>query len=142
MVVKKRNLIISCIAVFISLVVGGLFLNSYIEQRKDKQRIQNIVDSFGRDADKEYESLVRKYKRLVKDIQDYDYSYSTRKRFVSELNELLGQNKYNIDDISIWKLSANEEEDKKLLKIKSYENVQEEWFGKWFWIYVFNNYNI
>lgn len=25
---------------------------------------------------------------------------------------------------------ANEEEDKKLLKIKSYENVQEEWFGK------------
>jgi cell division protein FtsI/penicillin-binding protein 2 len=130
MVVKKRNLIISCIAVFISLVVGGLFLNSYIEQRKDKQRIQNIVDSFGRDADKEYESLVRKYKRLVKDIQDYDYSYSTRKRFVSELNELLGQNKYNIDDISIWKLSANEEEDKKLLKIKSYENVQEEWFGK------------
>ena len=142
MVVKKRNLIISCIAVFISLVVGGLFLNSYIEQRKDKQRIQNIVDSFGRDADKEYDSLVRKYKRLVKDIQDYDYSYSTRKRFVSELNELLGQNKYNIDDISIWKLSANEEEDKKLLKIKSYENVQEEWFGKWFWIYVFNNYNI
>lgn len=130
MVVKKRNLIISCIAVFISLVFGGLFLNSYIEQRKDKQRIQNIVDSFGRDADKEYESLVRKYKRLVKDIQDYDYSYSTRKRFVSELNELLGQNKYNIDDISIWKLSANEEEDKKLLKIKSYENVQEEWFGK------------
>jgi len=130
MVVKKRNLIISCIAVFISLVVGGLFLNSYIEQRKDKQRIQNIVDSFGRDADKEYDSLVRKYKRLVKDIQDYDYSYSTRKRFVSELNELLGQNKYNIDDISIWKLSANEEEDKKLLKIKSYENVQEEWFGK------------
>ena len=73
---------------------------------------------------------MRKYKRLVKDIQDYDYSYSTRKRFVSELNELLGQNKYNIDDISIWKLSANEEEDKKLLKIKSYENVQEEWFGK------------
>lgn len=130
MVVKKRNLIISCIAVFISLVVVGLFLNSYIEQRKDKQRIQNIVDSFGRDADKEYESLLRKYKRLVKDIQDYDYSYSTRKRFVSELNELLGQNKYNIDDISIWKLSANEEEDKKLLKIKSYENVQEEWFGK------------
>lgn len=130
MVVKKRNLIISCIAVFISLVVGGLFLNSYIEQRKDKQRIQNIVDSFGRDADKEYDSLVRKYKRLVKDIQDYDYSYSTRKRFASELNELLGQNKYNIDDISIWKLSANEEEDKKLLKIKSYENVQEEWFGK------------
>lgn len=130
MVVKKRNLIISCIAVFISLVVGGLFLNSYIEQRKDKQRIQNIVDSFGRDAHKEYDSLVRKYKRLVEDIQDYDYSYSTRKRFVSELNELLGQNKYNIDDISIWKLSANEEEDKKLLKIKSYENVQEEWFGK------------
>lgn len=130
MVVKKRNLIISCIAVFISLVVGGLFLNSYIEQRKDKQRIQNIVDSFGRDADKEYDSLVRKYERLVEDIQDYDYSYSTRKRFVSELNELLGQNKYNIDDISIWKLSANEEEDKRLLKIKSYENVQEEWFGK------------
>lgn len=130
MVVKKRNLIISCIAVFISLVVGGLFLNSYIEQRKDKQRIQNIVDSFGRDADKEYDSLVRKYERLVEDIQDYDYSYSTRKRFVSELNELLGQNKYNIDDISIWKLSVNEEEDKKLLKIKSYENVQEEWFGK------------
>lgn len=130
MVVKKLNLIISCIAVFISLVVGGLFLNSYIEQRKDKQRIQNIVDSFGRDADKEYDRLVRKYERLVEDIQDYDYSYSTRKRFVSELNELLGQNKYNIDDISIWKLSANEEEDKKLLKIKSYENVQEEWFGK------------
>ncbi len=128
MVVKKRNLIISCIAVFISLVVGGLFLNSYIEQRKDKQRIQNIVDSFGRDADKEYDSLVRKYERLVEDIQDYDYSYSTRQRFVSELNELLGENKYSLDNI--WRQSYNEEEDKKLLKIKSYENVQEEWFGK------------
>jgi cell division protein FtsB len=128
MVVKKRNLIITCVVLLLSLVFGGIFLNSYIKEKKTEQRIQSIVDRFGRDADKEYDSLVREYKRLVKNINDYDYSYSTRQRFVSELNELLGENKYSLDNI--WRQSYNEEEDKKLLKIKSYENVQEEWFGK------------
>ena len=97
MVVKKRTLIIVCIIIAVTLVVGSITTIKYVRQlNEDREKIVQ-KERFDRAVDREYKQLVREYDYIVETIKDYDYSLSFRYKYVKKLNELLVAEVYPIN---------------------------------------------
>lgn len=92
--IKKKNLKrLGVLAIVIS-ILAIIGISSYIEQRNKQREIDAYFRSIERATEREYESLKREYESYVETIQDYDYSYDFRYRYVVKVNKLLEQNIY------------------------------------------------
>ena len=131
MVVKKRTLIIVCIIIAVTLVVGSITTIKYVRQlNEDREKIVQ-KERFDRAVDREYKQLVREYDYIVETIKDYDYSLSFRYKYVKKLNELLVAEVYPINYDSefytvldcIDSLRHNKNRDLEILKSKATFNT-------------------
>ena len=92
--IKKKNLKrLGILAIVIS-ILAIIGISKYIEQRNKQREIDAYFRSIERATEREYESLKREYESYVETIQDYDYSYDFRYRYVVKVNKLLEQNIY------------------------------------------------
>lgn len=92
--IKKKNLKrLGILAIVIS-ILAIIGISTYIEQRNKQREIDAYFRSIERATEREYESLKREYESYVETIQDYDYSYDFRYRYVVKVNKLLEQNIY------------------------------------------------
>lgn len=105
-----------------------------IAEERDKAEIR---ESFERDCEKEYQSLVSEYQSIVEVIKNNDYSDRFRFRYVEKLNDLLGLQRYKTSGgwngyystvrNCISDQSFKESEDLKILRQKAYENTYAKW---------------
>lgn len=92
--IKKKNLKrLGILAIVIS-ILAIIGISTYIEPRNKQREIDAYFRSIERATEREYESLKREYESYVETIQDYDYSYDFRYRYVVKVNKLLEQNIY------------------------------------------------
>lgn len=94
MQVKKSHLIIFCVvatALIIACVIG---YNVY-ENKVEKERAsQELKEDFEREVERQYKSLKHEYESYCETLSDYDYSSSFRDRYISKINNLLGEIRY------------------------------------------------
>ena len=129
MVVKKRTLIIVCIIIAITLVVGSVTTIKYVRQLNEEREKIAQKERFDRAVDREYKQLVREYNNIVETIKDYDYSLSFRYKYVKKLNELLGSSSCDLYPITSYERSTvydcidslryNKERDLNILKLNA-----------------------
>lgn len=125
MIVKKKNLIMVCIAVSISVIVASIAISAYIRKASEEREKQELMDKFNRAVDREYKDLEREYNSIVDVIKDYDYSDSFRWKYVIKLSDLLDDYEYRrvyadygISSV-LSRLRSNKEKDLTTLKTKA-----------------------
>lgn len=125
MIVKKKNLIIVCIAVSISVIVASIAISAYVRKASEEREKQELMDKFNRAVDREYKDLEREYNSIVDVIKDYDYSDSFRWKYVIKLSDLLDDYEYRrvyadygISSV-LSRLRSNKEKDLTTLKTKA-----------------------
>ena len=65
MIVKKKNLIMVCIAVSISIIVASIAISAYVRKASEEREKQELMDKFNRAVDREYKDLEREYNSIV-----------------------------------------------------------------------------
>ena len=65
MIVKKKNLIMVCIAVSISVIVASIAISAYVRKASEEREKQELMDKFNRAVDREYKDLEREYNSIV-----------------------------------------------------------------------------
>lgn len=130
MVVKKRTLILVCITIAITVVIGSITTIKYVRQLNEEREKIVRQERFDRAVDREYKQLVREYDNLVETIKDYDYSFSFRYKYVIKLNELLADRFYPIKSSEYYTVSDcidslryKRERDLDILKIRAHVRV-------------------
>lgn len=125
MIVKKKNLIIVCILLSISVIISCIAISTYTRKRKEEREKQELIDRFNRAVDREYENLKREYNSIVEVIKDYDYSDSFRWKYVIKLSDLLDDyeykrvySDYGLSSV-IMRIRDNKEKDLASLKTKA-----------------------
>lgn len=125
MIVKKKNLIIVCILLSISVIISYIAISTYTRKRKEEREKQELIDRFNRAVDREYENLKREYNSIVEVIKDYDYSDSFRWKYVIKLSDLLDDyeykrvySDYGLSSV-IMRIRDNKEKDLASLKTKA-----------------------
>lgn len=125
MIVKKKNLIMVCIAVSISVIVASIAISAYVRKASEEREKQELMDKFNRAVDREYKDLEREYNSIVDVIKDYDYSDSFRWKYVIKLSDLLDDYEYRrvyadygISSV-LSRLRSNKEKDLTTLKTKA-----------------------
>lgn len=125
MIVKKKNLIMVCIAVSISVIVASIAISAYVRKVSEEREKQELMDKFNRAVDREYKDLEREYNSIVDVIKDYDYSDSFRWKYVIKLSDLLDDYEYRrvyadygISSV-LSRLRSNKEKDLTTLKTKA-----------------------
>lgn len=128
MIVKKRNLIIVCIVLSVSVIVATVVISAYIRKSNEERERQELMDKYNRAVDREYKNLKREYNSIVDVIKDYDYSDSFRWKYVIKLSDFVDEyeyrNLYPYDFSSIIsRIKNNKEKDMKTLKTKAHIKV-------------------
>lgn len=125
MIVKKKNLIIVCIAVSISIIVASIAISTYVRKVSEEREKQELMDKFNRAVDREYKDLEREYNSIVDVIKDYDYSDSFRWKYVIKLSDLVDDYEYRrvyadygISSV-LSRVRSNKEKDMTTLKTKA-----------------------
>ena len=125
MIVKKKNLIIVCILLSISVIISYIAISTYTRKRKEEREKQELIDRFNRAVDREYKNLKREYNSIVEVIKDYDYSDSFRYKYVIKLSDLLDDyeykrvySDYGLSSV-IMRIRDNKEKDLASLKTKA-----------------------
>ena len=125
MIVKKKNLIMVCIAVSISVIVASIAISAYVRKASEEREKQELMDKFNRAVDREYKDLEREYNSIVDVIKDYDYSDSFRWKYVIKLSDLLDDYEYRrvyadygISSV-LSRIRSNKEKDLTTLKTKA-----------------------
>ena len=125
MIVKKKNLIMVCIAVSISIIVASIAISAYVRKASEEREKQELMDKFNRAVDREYKDLEREYNSIVDVIKDYDYSDSFRWKYVIKLSDLLDDYEYRrvyadygISSV-LSRIRSNKEKDLTTLKTKA-----------------------
>lgn len=125
MIVKKKNLIMVCIAVSISVIVASIAVSAYVRKASEEREKQELMDKFNRAVDREYKDLEREYNSIVDVIKDYDYSDSFRWKYVIKLSDLLDDYEYRrvyadygISSV-LSRIRSNKEKDLTTLKTKA-----------------------
>lgn len=129
MIVKKRNLIIVSVALFMSVIVTTVAISAYVRKVGKERKIQELIDKYECAVDREYKDLKRKYSSIVDVIKDYNYSDSFRWKYVIKLSDLVDdyeyRHVYEYDGISsvIRRIENNKEKDMATLKTKAHIKV-------------------
>ena len=125
MIVKKKNLIMVCIAVSISVIVASIAISAYVRKASEEREKQELMNKFNRAVDREYKDLEREYNSIVDVIKDYDYSDSFRWKYVIKLSDLLDDYEYRrvyadygISSV-LSRIRSNKEKDLTTLKTKA-----------------------
>ena len=129
MVVKKKTLInVGIIAV--GAIFGTIAIVKFVKQLNAEREEIVQKERFERAVDREYKELVREYDNIVETIEDDDYSYSLRFKYVIKLNEFLGYkcypigySEYSTVDDCLDSLSYNRNRDLELIKLKAKFNT-------------------
>lgn len=90
MVVKKKTLKIVCIIIAVTALFGTIATVKYVKQLNEEREKIVQKERLDRAVDREYKQLVMEYDNIVETIQNYDYSYSLRYKYVKKLNDFLG----------------------------------------------------
>ena len=88
MIIKKRTLYIWISIIVVSLVVALVAYNSYTEKRNKELQMQDYMESYEREVDREYRRLVDRMDSDAKSVMDYEYSLSFRRKEIRRINEL------------------------------------------------------
>lgn len=129
MIVKKRNLIIVCVALSISVIVATVAISVHVRKVSEEREIQELVDKYNRNFQRKYKDLKREYNSIVDVIKDYEYSTSFRWKYVIKLSDLVDDYEYRhiYDDYGISsvieRIENNKEKDMSTLKRKAYIKV-------------------
>lgn len=133
MVVKKKTVIIVCIIIAVTAIIGTIATGKYIKQLNEEREKIVQKERFDRAVDREYKQLVREYDNIVETITNYEYSYSFRYKYVHKLNDFLGDEFYPINlninnevrtvEDCIDSLRHSRSRDLNLIKIKAQVNT-------------------
>lgn len=141
MQIKKRTLYIVCPIFIIVLIVVYIGYSKYEKKKAEERDRIEFKATFDREVEREYKSLLIEYRSIVETIQDYEYSYDFRFKYVMKLNELLDIRQYENTSFTystvnkcIEKQRECEEADKKILKQKAYGIVYAKFMGLDEWI--------
>lgn len=103
MQVKKSHLIIFCIVAAVLIIAGTLGYNAY-ENKVEKERAsQELKEEFEREVERQYKSLKHEYESYCETLSDYEYSSSFRDRYISKINNLLGERRYE----DVWDFNSS-----------------------------------
>ena len=92
--IKKKNIKRFSIAAVVVSILAIIGISTYVEQRNNQREIDAYFRTIKRATEREYEGLKREYESYIETINDYDYSYDFRYRYVVKVNRLLEQNVY------------------------------------------------
>lgn len=117
--IKKKHLKWIVVAI-IFMIVGVNCYSDYREEQKAEE-VQNkrIIKA----TKAEFDRLYREYEYLCKQIEDEDYSISFRDRYVEELNEFLGIDRYISASHYIRCKDDYKDLDRKIIWQKVYKNL-------------------
>ncbi|MBQ8204662.1 MAG: hypothetical protein IJZ50_05930 [Alistipes sp.] len=125
MIVKKKNLIIVCIVVSISVIVASIAISAYVRKASEEREKQELMNKFNRAVDREYKDLEREYNSIVDVIKDYDYSDSFRWKYIIKLSDLVDDYEYRrvyadygVSSV-LSRIRSNKEKDMTTLKTKA-----------------------
>ena len=90
MEVKKRTFIMFSSTLVIVLICGVIIYQVYDRKKKEEFALSELKADYNRAVEREYKSLLQEYESIVEIINDYDYSYTLRFKYVMKLNKLLG----------------------------------------------------
>ena len=120
--IKKKHLKWVVVAIFF-MVVG---VNCYSEYREE-QKAEEVQNKRIIKATKaEYDRLYREYEHLCKQIEDDDYSISFRDRYVEDLNNFLGVDRYLNTSHYLRSKYDYKDLDRKIIWQKVYKNLYNE----------------
>lgn len=94
MIIKKRTLYIWIPIIIVSLIVALVAYNSYTEKRNKELQMQDYLESYEREVDREYRRLVDRMDSDAKSAMDYEYSSSFRRKEIRRINELFKRRFY------------------------------------------------
>lgn len=117
--IKKKHLKWGVVAMFF-MIVG---VNCYSEYREEQKAEEVQKKRIYKATNAEYDRLYREYEYLCKQIEDEDYSISFRDRYVEELNEFLGVDRYLTTSHYIRCKDDYKDLDKKIIWQKVYKNL-------------------
>lgn len=102
MQVKRSNLIIFCVVAMLA-IVGGIIGYNIYETKAEKERAsRELKEDFEREVERQYKSLKHDYESYCETLSDYDYSSSFRSRYISKINSLLGEHRYE----DVWDFNS------------------------------------
>ena len=88
MTIKKRTLYIWIPIIVVTLIASFVAYNSYTEKRNKELQMQDCMESYDREVDREYRRLVDRMDSDAKTVMDYEYSSSFRRKEIRRINEL------------------------------------------------------
>lgn len=103
MQVKKNHLIVFCAVVVILIISGVIGYNVYEKKAEKERASQELKEDFDREVERQYKSLKHEYESYCETLSDYDYSSSFRSRYVSKINDLLGERRYE----DVWDFNSS-----------------------------------
>lgn len=98
--IKKRMLIIFTIITTIVVAVIAISVDGYIEERNRQREKEVYLSKVRRAIEDEFKNLEREYESYVQTINDRDYSYDFRRKYVVKVNKLLGEDVYKYEYLS------------------------------------------
>jgi hypothetical protein len=117
--IKKKHLKWAVITIFFMIVGANCYSEYREEQKAEEVQNKRIIKA----TKAEYDRLYREYEYLCKQIEDEDYSISFRDRYVEELNEFLGVDRYLTTSHYIRCKDDYKDLDKKIIWQKVYKNL-------------------
>lgn len=127
MTIKKRTLYIWIPIIVIACIVSFFAYNSYTDKRNRELQMQDWMESYEREVDREYRRLVDRMDSDAKTVMDYDYSSSFRRKEIRRINELFNGRFYFSPDPYDFEREyrSKREEALKVLKSVAASNVLE-----------------
>ena len=129
MTIKKRTLYIWIPIIVVALIASFVAYNSYTEKRNKELQMQDWMESYDREVDREYRRLVDRMDSDAKTAMDYEYSSSFRRKEIRRINELFkGRFFFSPDPYEFEReYRSKREEALKVLKSVAASNVLEKY---------------
>ena len=127
MIIKKRTLYISILIIAVLAVIAYVAYNSYSNKKEKELKMQDLIESYEREIDREYRRLVDRMDRDAKSAMNSDYSYDFRRREIREINEMFdGQFYFSTDPFEFrYEYESKRDDALKVLKSIASSNVFE-----------------
>lgn len=128
MQVKKRTLYVACPMVLLIILGGSIVYSKYSEKKHTERAIEQAVDAYNWEVEREYKRMKSQYEDYVETINDDSHSYDFRKRYIRKVYDLIGyQYSYDYEAFDVWSFSQkqqqNKDQDLSMLKSKAADKV-------------------
>ena len=128
MQIKRRTCDIVLPLVLLLLIVGSIGYSRYSEIKKAQRVVELAVEAFNWQVEREYNRMKSQYDDYIETINDNNYSYEFRKRYIRKVYDLLGyQYSYDYEAFDVLSFSQkqkqNKEQDLSMLKSKAANKI-------------------